>query len=256
MEIRFIKYFVFCLIFFLNLETIHSQTEVLEKNFKIDFEKANNFYLEKSYDSAIFYYKKIEEQIFSAPVYYNLGNSFFQKKDWANAILYYEKTLKIAPLYEDAKINLNLAQTFQADQFENQIFYQSFFEKITQLIGFPKWIQLLFLLTLLFWLLFIPFLFKKNITWLWTSVLIFAVLSLTIAFFTQKSKNMLVNSDFLIVMQNNAIIYTEPAKNADILHRLHEGAKLKILSENTQYYQIQTLSKTKGWIEKKLVQKI
>ena len=75
------------------------------------FEKANTYYENKTYDSAVTYYEKILESGFrSSDVYYNLGNAYFRLNKLGPAILHFEKARKLAPTDSDIITNTRFAQ--------------------------------------------------------------------------------------------------------------------------------------------------
>ena len=56
--------------------------------------------------------------VVSPELYYNLGNAYFKSGDYPHAILYYERTLKISPSFEDARINLDFANSLIRDKID------------------------------------------------------------------------------------------------------------------------------------------
>jgi|GEM_PF-2054339 len=76
------------------------------------WKKANQFYAQNQYDSAIHLYKQLaRDSMSTAIVYYNLGNAFYRASNYEKAVICY----KIALLkdYGNQKImdNLNLAKS-------------------------------------------------------------------------------------------------------------------------------------------------
>lgn len=77
-----------------------------------DWSKANAFYRQKAYDSAVVYYEKIAaERPAQSVVFYNLGNAYYRLNRIGLAVLNYEKALKRNPGLQEAKDNLQLAQS-------------------------------------------------------------------------------------------------------------------------------------------------
>lgn len=76
------------------------------------WKKANDFYLQKQYDSAIVYCQSIQQQHpTNASVYYNLGNAYYRKNIVTEAVLNYERALFLNPQYKEAKENNLLAKS-------------------------------------------------------------------------------------------------------------------------------------------------
>ena len=224
-----------------------------EENFK----KAADFYLNKNYDSAIAYYQSLELDYVSSGLYYNLGNAYYQKQELGLSTLYFEKAHALDPNNEDIAHNLALVQAQQSDEFEQKDFPLFLADQLSQLFAFSDWLRSAWVFAFVFWLAFASFLFLKMGRIFSLPVFILALLlSFSCMGFAYRSHQLLVQAQYLVVLQNNTSIYVEPAGNADVLHNLHEGAKLKILSENAEYYQIQTLSNSKGWVKKERVGKV
>jgi len=249
------SYTILGLLFLFLSSNSHAQKN--ENTWEENFKKAGDFYLARDYDSAIVYYQDLEKEWMTSGLYYNLGNAYFQKNELGLATLYFEKAHKLDPLNEDIQNNLALVQKQQSDNFTNKDFTTSFFDKVSTMLGFSDWIRWAWITAGLFWISFAIFLFVRALRWL-SLISFLSTFMGTIFFITMSyhSYNLLLNPQFAIVLLNNASIYTEPSNNANVLHILHEGAKLKILGENTKYYQIQTLSNSKGWIKKEFVQGI
>lgn len=76
------------------------------------WKKANNFYLQKQYDSAIVYYQSIQQkEAANATVYYNLGNAYYRKNLVTEAVINYERALFLNPQYKEAQENNLLAKS-------------------------------------------------------------------------------------------------------------------------------------------------
>ena len=253
MNKRKIYILVLCLMSVFTQELIiKSDVENNSISFENSFKKGNDFYLEKNYDSTIFYYKMLEKDFMSSSLFYNLGNAYFQKNDLALSILYFEKAIKLDPNNEDIQHNLAIAQEKQGDVFENKDFFFSWSDKLVNIFGYSDWMRAVWVFAILFWLSFACYLFVKRFRTVFIFI-ISLVLSIACLFMAYRAHYFLTHPEFLIVLKNNTAIYVEPSNNADILHTLHEGAKLKILQENNTYYQIQTLSQSKGWVKKEFV---
>ncbi len=91
--------------------TLAANVFAAEENISPYWNRANNAYTRKQYDSAVFYYSKIAGlQTSNALVYYNLGNAYYKSNRIALAVLSYERALFYNPALDQAKDNLNLAK--------------------------------------------------------------------------------------------------------------------------------------------------
>lgn len=104
-------------------------------DYKQWWQKANELYDQKNYDSALQLYNKVaEEQPGSAEVYYNLGNTYYRLNDIGNAVLNYERALHLQPSYTEAADNLYLTQNRINNRIQPipEIFFIKWWKSITR----------------------------------------------------------------------------------------------------------------------------
>ncbi len=81
------------------------------------FEEGNREYRDGDFEAALASYVQILESGYeSAALYYNIGNSYFKLGDLGRSILFYERALELNPRDDDARANLELAQSLTADE--------------------------------------------------------------------------------------------------------------------------------------------
>lgn len=81
------------------------------------FEEGNRQYQNGDYETALTSYLQILEAGFeSGALYYNIGNAYFKLGDLGHSILFYERAVALNPRDDDAKANLELAQSLTADE--------------------------------------------------------------------------------------------------------------------------------------------
>lgn len=86
-----------------------------------EMKKAETFYKNNDFKSAIATYKKLEEKKFTGiELYFNLGNAYFKNGELGYAIAYYEKALLLNPADEDVRANLKLANSKTADKLNDE----------------------------------------------------------------------------------------------------------------------------------------
>lgn len=121
--------------------------------------KANQFYTQKQYDSAAFYYEKIAEtKPENATLYYNMGNAYYRLNNIGRSVLNYKRALKIDPGYTFAQDNLVLAQSRMQVKTaaSKDIFFISWWKSLTRPTLSEIWaafalLMFLSLLGILFW---------------------------------------------------------------------------------------------------------
>ena len=133
------------------------------------FADANIQYAEGNYAQAATQYEQILANLPStdvadlpsdyAVVYYNLGNAYFKQGELAQAILAYERALRLQPSLQDAKHNLQFAQSRIIDNIQDtqSFFLSNWLQAIRNALSQRTWIILsisLFILALVGFFLF------------------------------------------------------------------------------------------------------
>lgn len=102
------KIYIYLLFVVIGISPIYSQTTLT---------KANEAYGQEDYIKAIELYEQtLREQGVSSDLYYNLGNAYYKHNEFAKAILNYERALLLNPGNEDARFNLEMANTHIVDK--------------------------------------------------------------------------------------------------------------------------------------------
>lgn len=76
------------------------------------WKKGNEFYQQKAYDSAAYYFEEIAASMpADATIYFNLGNTYYRLNKIGLSVLNYQRALRRKPDYKEASDNLLLAQS-------------------------------------------------------------------------------------------------------------------------------------------------
>ncbi len=226
----------------------------------IVFDKANNLYESKRYDSAkINYLKLYNKDLISKELMLNLGNSYFKLDSLPHAILFYEKGLKLAPGNKDLLHNLQFCNSLLKDKnsVNKSIFLNdlvlSFLGKSPNYWAYSS-IFLLILSCILF--LFYWIISNKLHKRIYFYSLIFSLLIFTFTIFLSAiSKSKIKDSNYAIIFSPTVKVMIAPSENSSTTYQLHEGSKAKITDENQQWYEI-SFNDRKGWVPKKYLKKI
>lgn len=218
------------------------------------FEKANNFYSEKNYDSAAFYYDKALTLEESSTLLYNRGNCAFRLGSLGEAIWLYEKALLRNPQSEDIQKSLAYVETQIIDK--KLSVEASLFEKAFTFIQgiLPIKIQLwfLFVLSLLFAVSLYFILFRagnRRILYIYISgtilfiYLIFGSSAIIKIIQSESDRN-------AIVMVNSCNAVNEPVGKT-VIFSAHEGTKVKIIKNSGEWVQVALANGTSGWMRRK-----
>lgn len=227
--------------------------------FNVWWQKANNHYQQKNYDSAIVYYQKITAyHPENAVVYYNLGNAYYKQNNIGHAVLNYARALRIDPNCKKAEDNLILTQNRITNRIQKHadIFFVKWWKAITRgnLSNIWSIISLmLFLITLLIlalnrWRRIPEFIATKSAIFL--SVVCVGTLILSYI-----SANRKVNQNCAVVIQQDAIM-KETASSAKTLSLIPEGTIIKIENIQNGWASIKLPDGREGWVNTSVFEKI
>lgn len=225
-----------------------------------DFEKANEFYENESYDSAIVVYESIlDENQYSFEIYYNLGNAYFRSDKLGKAIMYWEKARKIKPSNQMVIDNLNYAYSFARDKFEVDIksigFLKGFiFEKSPNFWSYLSIFTAILLATTLF-LFFISRNETVHQVSFYVSIIGFVCL-IGFVIFASLHKSHFEESSEAIVIEPRIQVLSEPKGGSDEVFALREGTKVQIVNTDKEWLEIVVNKDNTGWVQADVLGKI
>lgn len=219
------------------------------------FDKANQFYQDAIYDSALVQYKKIVDNGFvSSDLYYNIGNTYYKLNRFPEAILYYEKAKKLNANDDDIRHNLDMTNSLIVDKIEAvpQLFFKQWWAWFYGLFRADTWAWLsVFLLAATLSLAYV-FFASENITVRKTTFFAgLAGMILTIIAFGLASQKYYYTQKI-----NEAIVFTPtitaksaPSANSVDLFVIHEGTKVLLLDETSGWTKIRLANGSIGWLQ-------
>ena len=228
----------------------------------ITIEKANELYSQGEYlQAANIYEQIIQEQGIAPELYYNLGNSYYKANEIARSILNYERALRLNPKFEDAKFNLQLAQTKIVDNIkeEDTFFIKRWVQVIGELLTSNQWLYLscaLFILALAGILLFVFGSSKGLRKTSFALAIVFVIISAISLTYSISRKRQLTNHEQAIVMMGIITVKSSPDKSGTELFELHEGTKVTIKNHLGEWSEIVIGDGRRGWVEKRQIEEI
>ena len=217
------------------------------------WEVGNRAYIEGNYDKAIEEYTAIlDGGEYSMKLYYNLANAYFKTGAMGKAILYYNKALRIAPSQEDIRHNLALAEAQTKDRIAviPEFFLNRWLRTMRNSMSCTAWsvLSLVWLgVMLAFGLLF---LLALRIRWrkvgFYGALCAFVLFVATTSFAVSSRNDMLSHSE-AIVMGTAISVKSSPDRSATDLFVLHEGTKVKVLTEVDEWVEVVIADGKKGW---------
>lgn len=109
--------------------------------------QANDLYKNGNYSDAAKSYENILSAEGVAPeLYYNLGNAYYKSNEIGKSILNYERALRLSPMFDDARVNLELAQLKVVDNIVQAptFFLGRWIENLMKLLTSNQWLIISF----------------------------------------------------------------------------------------------------------------
>jgi len=248
------KIFISAIVLFFSFVTLTAQNEELTK--------ANGLYKKADYQGAAMLYEDIATRYGISPeLYYNIGNSYYKAGEVGRSILNYERALRLAPNYDDAKANLELAQTKVVDNIMQvpPFFVKRWIDSLIKLLTVDQWYSISVVVFIVSLLCFLYFVFGNYLTirrFSFYGAFILLVLSIISGTFGLTRKSELSNHKQAIIMTGTVVIKSSPDKSGTDLFQLHEGTKVSIKSNLDEWTEIVVGNGNIGWLETKAIEKI
>ena len=218
------------------------------------FEEANELYAGGTFDSAIVLYESILAADYqSVPLYYNLANAYFKTNLLPDAILNYERAKRLAPTDPDIAFNLALANEHITDHIE----------PLPELVITKAWNAFLYGLS--------------ADGWATLCLLLIALSAAMLGLFLMSSRPALKKLGFVLMLvllaagglswvcasrvqrtltaENQAIVFTpsvtvmsSPDKDGTKLFVIHEGTKVEVLEQRSEWLRISLPNGNEGWM--------
>ena len=226
------------------------------------WEVGNKAYIEGDYEKAIEEYSAIlNGGEYSMKLYYNLANAYFKTGAIGKSILYYNKALRIAPSQEDIRHNLAIAEAQTKDRIAviPEFFLNRWLRTIRNSMSCMAW-SILSLVSFGVLLAFaLLFLLASRLSWrkvgFYGALCAFVLFVATTAFAVASRNDMLSHIE-AIVMGTAISVKSSPDRSATDLFVLHEGTKVKVLSEIDEWVEVVIADGKKGWTLKSNVEEI
>lgn len=236
------------------------QKAMPQDRLSILWQKGNDFYKSKIYDSAAFCYEQIASlKPKNADVYYNLGNTYYRLNKIGHAVLNFERALKINPNFKEAKDNLMLTQNRISNHImqAGDIFFINWWNSITRTDKATTWSVTALVV---FILAVVILLIKKINRNLGEKIPVQSIYILgfawmffmVIAFITSKKG---IEANSAVVMQNETPLMNTDLKGKPIT-QLPEGTTVSIIEEKEMWIEVRIPDGRVGLIQNNLIEKI
>ena len=223
------------------------------------WQKGNDCYNRKTFDSAVYYYEQIANQHpHNSELFYNLGNAYYRLNKIAPAVLNYERALKIEPGMTDANENLQLTQNRIRNHIQDagEIFFLKWWNSMTHPSKSGTWavtamIIFLLIIAALAMRRFMKLSFEVPVQVAWILGLLW-VWFMTLAV-TAASRSC-AHTD-AVVMQNETPLLNTAMQGKSIT-QLPEGTTIAIIDEKENWLQVRIPDGRVGWLQSDQIEKI
>lgn len=189
----------------------------------------------------------------SANLYYNLGNAHYKLNHVGPSVYYYEKARQLAPNDSDIKNNLAFAENARVDAVEPlpKSIFKKWYHTVSGIFTFNGWAIIAVVFSFLFVLCFLLYYFsatevKKRLFFTLSFISIaLLLLCLTLAFATFSDFK---NDKPAIIFAEEVEIKSEPNLGSAAAFVLHEGTKVQIIDQETNWYRVALADGKDGWI--------
>lgn len=241
----------------LSLASTYASDAVAAENAQSEtlWNAAVSAYSEGRWDEAVESWSAISEMgLESEELYYNLGNAYFKSDNIAYAILNYERALKLNPSFDDARFNLEYANSMIQDKIEAvpEFFLFSWIKKLSMTFSSDTWSVLAIVIFALSLSMLLLFLLGNSVgkrkTGFVLAIVTF-VLSLLSYSMASMQKSQYMKTDAAIVVKAVSPVKSSPGNDGSRdLFVLHEGTKLTILDEVGNWKNIELSDGRQGWV--------
>ncbi len=233
-----------------------------QRAFAVSMEDAAKAYDKGNYTEAAKIYQRLIEENPSAALYYNLGNAQYRANDITHAILSYERALKLRPSDEDARFNLQIAQSKTIDRLspDSDLFFVRWYHALVYLMSIDAWaivgLVSLFLSLSFALLYFLATTVGRRKLGFFAGLFFLLVFIFSISF-AKTQRNEKTNKNQAIIVASIATVKTHPDGKSDNATTLHEGTKVEIIDRSLKEWRgIRLPDDKKGWIPTNQIEEI
>lgn len=230
----------------------------LDAKAEAEFEQANRYYREGSFEKAVEAYTDLTGQFpRSAVFFYNLGNALFRSGATGPSIVAFERAIHLDPRDRDSQQNLQFVRSLLEYKIEDKRnWYLRAGERVLEYFTEKEILFVLLLSLFLFlssWTFCLFFRGGEPFGWFRKGLLVLVAVNLLL--FGAKTVEMRVIRD-AIVMTKEASVYYGPSRQDQVAFRLSEGLKLYVIDARSEWSRVLLVNGESGWIENRAIAQV
>lgn len=222
------------------------------------WQKGNDYYQQKKYDSAIACFEQI---IILRPddprVYYNTGNAWYRMNNIGMAVLNYRRALRIDPKYKEASENLLLAEARISNHIQKgqDLFFIQWWKSLTHPSN-ANTLGIISLVCFLFLLGAVLLRRYKNKTWIRPQMIggLVALWGVFLLFSFVAAGNARLR-DHAVVLESDAPMVGAP-QQTQAQSYIPEGTTVKILNQKAGHVEVRLPDGRSGWMKQEHLEEI
>lgn len=218
-------------------------------------------YDDAKYKEAAELYRQVGDEYPASPgVWYNLGNAYYKSGKTGYAIAAYRKALKLSPMDEDIRYNLDFAVSKSSDKIEPapRSFIVRQTDRAADLFTAGGWAAGTVVCAAAAFMFFLLYIFIREYRikkiGLGASALCWVLAFVCLALAAHRYYYAL--DSYAVVVAKSADVLGEPTGNGTRLLLLGEGATLKLVKEEGAWIEVQLPDGSKGYVPAEKVQVI
>ncbi len=245
-----LMYILGSLFILIGFEIKANDFDLAKKSFSIGAEAYKN----GDYEKALGYFLQADSAADGFDINYNLGNTYFKLGEIPETILYYERALKYAPTNEDVRHNLKIANGQIVDRIETipQSKLKLWWEDFKYSIGPDGWAWISIGWALLAGVMGLLYFLSqgKNRRRIGFFGGLLSIALLIVSFLLASQADEFLNTaNAAVVFTDKVDVRSEPRTESTQVFVLHAGTRVKLLSQDGVWYNVEIASGNKGWIQ-------
>ena len=218
------------------------------------FVRAEALYQEQRYDEAAVVYESMRALgIEDGTLYYNLGNAYFKAGRIGLSVLSYERAWVLAPGDEDVRTNLLYANELVADAVDEAPLPLAVRWAVDVYRSLqPNFLALVLSVAFVLGGMALTFVLYDAVQEWRSAAMVMLILCATLALASGGAlafkANAAANRVDAIVLTENAYIRSGPGDANPRLVEIHEGLKVRVISEREGWFQVRLANGLTGWL--------